>query len=49
VDWDSDESREAAESAPSELFKRELDSFLGTYSVSVNTGVLKFWSVRGDE
>jgi len=49
VDWDSDESRGAAESAPAELFKRELDSFLATYSVKVNTGVLKFWSVRGDE
>jgi len=49
VDWDSDESRGAAESARAELVKRELDSFLATFSASVNTGVLKFWSARGDE
>ena len=49
VDWDSDESRGAAESAPAELVKRELDSFLATYSASVNTGVLTFWSARGEE
>jgi len=27
----------------------QVDSFLATYSASVNTRVLKFWSARGDE
>jgi len=49
VDWDLDESRGAAESAPAELVKRELDGFLDTCPASVNTGVLKFWSAREDE
>jgi len=49
VDWESDESRGAAESAPAGLVRRELDGFLATCSASVNTGVLKFWSAREDE
>jgi len=49
VDWDSEDSRNAAEDTVTDLVLQELERFLSTHVTKDVTGALSFWSVRGDD